>query len=284
MATGKSPLIADLSQTHAVRGHPRRVRLIDLQPGHVDEYSPLWGAAIDIGTTTVTVWLVDLVSGQVKAQVSEYNGQIARGEDVISRIVYSAKEGGAEELRHHVLDTINGLVVTACNRVKAQPQRHCQGDHRRQQHHDAPAAGHPRRQHPAVAVHHRGQPPAAHDSAARSASKSIRRPASTACLVWPAMSARTSRPACFPPGLDSAENVTLFLDVGTNGEIVLGNRDWLVTCACSAGPAFEGAGVVNGMRATTGAIEEVWINTQHLRADLSRHRRRQSRSGICGSD
>jgi uncharacterized 2Fe-2S/4Fe-4S cluster protein (DUF4445 family) len=62
-------------------------------------------------------------------------------------------------------------------------------------------------------------------------------------------------------GLDNAENVTLFLDVGTNGETVLGNRDWLVTCACSAGPAFEGAGVVNGMRATTGAIEEVWINT-----------------------
>ena len=61
-------------------------------------------------------------------------------------------------------------------------------------------------------------------------------------------------------GLDEAENVTLFLDVGTNGETVLGNRDWLVTCACSAGPAFEGAGVVNGMRATDGAIEEVWIN------------------------
>ena len=50
------------------------------------------------------------------------------------------------------------------------------------------------------------------------------------------------------------------MDVGTNGEIVLGNRDWLVTCACSAGPAFEGAGVENGMRATRGAIEEVWIN------------------------
>jgi len=62
-------------------------------------------------------------------------------------------------------------------------------------------------------------------------------------------------------GLDTADNVTLFLDVGTNGETVLGNRDWLVTCACSAGPAFEGAGVFNGMRATTGAIEEVWINS-----------------------
>ena len=68
--------------------------LIDLLPGHVDEDAPLWGAAIDIGTTTVTVWLVDLITGEVQAQVSEYNGQIARGEDVISRIVYAGKNGG----------------------------------------------------------------------------------------------------------------------------------------------------------------------------------------------
>ena len=61
-------------------------------------------------------------------------------------------------------------------------------------------------------------------------------------------------------GLDQIEPVTLFIDVGTNGETVLGNRDWLVTCACSAGPAFEGAGVLHGMRATAGAIEEVWID------------------------
>jgi uncharacterized 2Fe-2S/4Fe-4S cluster protein (DUF4445 family) len=50
------------------------------------------------------------------------------------------------------------------------------------------------------------------------------------------------------------------MDVGTNGEIVLGSREWLVTCACSAGPAFEGAGVISGMRATKGAIEDIWIN------------------------
>jgi uncharacterized 2Fe-2S/4Fe-4S cluster protein (DUF4445 family) len=61
-------------------------------------------------------------------------------------------------------------------------------------------------------------------------------------------------------GITETEQTTLFLDVGTNGEMVLGTRDWLVTCACSAGPAFEGAGVVDGMRATKGAIEEVWVN------------------------
>jgi uncharacterized 2Fe-2S/4Fe-4S cluster protein (DUF4445 family) len=56
--------------------------------------------------------------------------------------------------------------------------------------------------------------------------------------------------------------LTLFLDVGTNGEIALGDADWLISCACSAGPAFEGAGVQDGMRATTGAIEEVWVNSE----------------------
>jgi len=64
----------------------------------------------------------------------------------------------------------------------------------------------------------------------------------------------------YSSGMDHADQLTLFMDVGTNGEIVLGSREWLVTCACSAGPAFEGAGVFDGMRATKGAIEEVWIN------------------------
>jgi len=83
-------------------------------------------------------------------------------------------------------------------------------------------------------------------------------------------------------GVDVAEDVVLFLDVGTNGETVLGNRDWLVTCACSAGPAFEGAGVVNGMRATTGAIEEVWINSDTLEPTY-RVIGGGKPKGICGS-
>ena len=67
-------------------------------------------------------------------------------------------------------------------------------------------------------------------------------------------------------GLFLTDKLTLFIDVGTNGEIVLGNKDWLISCACSAGPAFEGGGVRNGMRATAGAIEDVWIHRTDLRA------------------
>jgi uncharacterized 2Fe-2S/4Fe-4S cluster protein (DUF4445 family) len=84
--------------------------------------------------------------------------------------------------------------------------------------------------------------------------------------------------------MDEAEDLTLFIDIGTNGETVLGTHDWLITCACSAGPAFEGAGVEHGMRATTGAIEEVWVNsgdgepTYRVIGRLGERPR-----GICGS-
>lgn len=236
------------------------VRLISLQPHHVDEYSPLWGCAIDIGTTTVSVWLVDLVSGQVRAQVAEYNGQIARGEDVISRIMYANKNGGGQELRQRVLDTINELLETACKRVKAKPEDVVK----------ATIAGNSTMIHlllgiPAsnirlspfiTAVNH---PPL---MSAGDVGIKIHPQASVDCLPGVASYVGADITAgVLSSGLDVAEDVTLFLDVGTNGETVLGNRDWLVTCACSAGPAFEGAGVVNGMRATIGAIEEVWINS-----------------------
>ncbi|MEP7133399.1 MAG: ASKHA domain-containing protein [Chloroflexota bacterium] len=235
------------------------IRLIDLQPGLVDEYSPLWGTAIDIGTTTVSLWLVNLITGEVKAQVAEYNGQIARGEDVVSRIIFATKNGGGQEMRQRVLDTINSLLETACKRVKAKPEDVVK----------ATIAGNSTMMHlllgiPAgsirlspfiTAVNH---PPV---MMAREVGLTSHPEASVDCLPGVASYVGADITAgVLSSGVDVAEDVTLFLDVGTNGEIVLGNRDWLVTCACSAGPAFEGAGVVNGMRATQGAIEEVWVN------------------------
>jgi uncharacterized 2Fe-2S/4Fe-4S cluster protein (DUF4445 family) len=83
-------------------------------------------------------------------------------------------------------------------------------------------------------------------------------------------------------GIATAEKTTLFMDVGTNGEMVLGSKDWMVACACSAGPAFEGAGVIDGMRATKGAIEEVWINTETFEPTI-RVIGGGKPQGICGS-
>jgi uncharacterized 2Fe-2S/4Fe-4S cluster protein (DUF4445 family) len=243
------------------------IRLIDLQPGLLDEYSPLWGCAVDIGTTTVTLWLVDLITGQVKAQASEYNGQIARGEDVISRIIFASKNG-SDELRQRVLETINKLLELACKRVKM-PQGKVTPD----QVVKMTIAGNSTMIHlllgiPAgsirlspfiTAINH---PPL---MTGREVGVNTNPDAIVDCLPGVASYVGADITAgVLSSGLERAENVTLFLDVGTNGEIVLGDRDWLVTCACSAGPAFEGAGVVNGMRATTGAIEEVWINTESL--------------------
>ena len=270
--------LADVLQS-GESNHP--IHLIDLQPGHVDEYSPLWSAAIDIGTTTVSLWLVDLISGQVRAQVAEYNGQIARGEDVVSRIIFATKNGGGQEMRQRVLDTINGLLDTACKRVKAKPEDVVKvtiaGNSTMIHLLLGIPAGSIRMSPFITAVNH---PPV---MTGREIGVMANPEASVDCLPGVASYVGADITAgVLSSGVDVAEDVTLFLDVGTNGETVLGNRDWLVTCACSAGPAFEGAGVVNGMRATTGAIEEVWINSDTLEPTY-RVIGGGKPKGICGS-
>ena len=256
-------------------------RLIDIQPGHTPENKPLWGAAVDIGTTTVTVWLCDLLNGEVKAQVAEYNSQIACGEDVISRIIYSSKNSGGEELRERVLKTINDLIATACKRVQAQPDSIMK----------ATVAGNSTMMHlvlgiPAESI--RFSPfvtgvntipvLTAHD-----VGLNIHPEGSVDCLPGVASYVGADITAgVLSSGMSETERITLFIDVGTNGEIVLGNNQWLVACACSAGPAFEGGGVRDGMRATRGAIEEVWINGETFEPSF-RVIGNVRAQGICGS-
>jgi len=235
-------------------------RVLDVSVGHLPDDSPIWGVAVDIGTTTVTAWLVDLSTGRVRAQAAEYNGQIARGEDVISRIIYASKNAGSTEMRSLVLDTINGLLETTCKRAGADP-RHIM---------KATIAGNSTMIHlllgmPAESIRLSpfitgvNHPPTL---LAGDLGLAIFPDATVDCLPGVASYVGADISAgVLSSGLDHEESVSLFLDVGTNGETVLGNRDWLVTCACSAGPAFEGAGVLHGMRATTDAIEEVWINS-----------------------
>jgi len=235
-------------------------RLIDIHPGSTSEDAPLWGVTVDIGTTTVTVWLVDLISGEVKAQVAEYNGQIARGEDVISRIIYSGKNGGGEHLRQLVLGTINELVARASKRAQVSADEI----------YKATIAGNSTMMHlllgiPAGSIRLAPFVTAVNQVptfTAREVGIEIHPNATIDCLPGVAsyVGADISS-GVLSSGMDDTEKLTLFMDVGTNGETVLGTREWLVTCACSAGPAFEGAGVKNGMRATRGAIEEVWINS-----------------------
>jgi len=260
-------------------------RLVALIADTVPEEDPMYGLAIDIGTTTVTVWLVDLITGKVEAQASEYNGQISRGEDVISRIIFSSKNGGREDLQNRVLETINQLVGQVCKRVKAKPQEIIK----------ATVAGNSTMTHlflgiPASSIRLSpfitavNQPPVI---TAGTIGLAINSEASVDCLPGVAsyVGADISSGvlAC---KMDETEKLTLFLDVGTNGETVLGSREWLVTCACSAGPAFEGAGVLQGMRATKGAIEECWIsgqNSSHPFEPTYRVIGNNKPRGICGS-
>ncbi len=255
--------------------------LIDLLPGVVPEDTPLWGAAVDIGTTTVKVMLVDLISGEPKGQATEYNAQIARGEDVISRIIFAGKGEGDKTLRSLVLETINELMGRACHRGKSCPDKI----------YKITISGNSTMMHLLLQI----------------PTSSIRlAPYITVANYIPVMSSLEAglsthpqgKVICLPgvasyvgsdisagvlsSGMSETEKITLFLDVGTNGEMVLGSKEWLVTCACSAGPAFEGAGVLHGMRATTGAIDEVWINDETKEASW-RVIGDGKPKGLCGS-
>jgi len=234
-------------------------QLLSLQPGHVPADAPLLGAAVDIGTTTVSVWLVDLLTGNVRAQVAEYNQQISRGEDVISRIIVAGKEGGTEIMQNLVLGTINELLERACKRVKANAIDIVK----------VTIAGNSTMMHlllgiPAASIRLTPFVTAINHIptlAAPEVGLNVHPKAVIDCLPGVASYVGADITAgALSSGMTESEQVTLFLDVGTNGETVLGSKDFLVTCACSAGPAFEGAGVLHGMRATKGAIEEVWVN------------------------
>lgn len=259
----------------------QQTRLIDLRPGHVAAGEPLWGAAIDIGTTTVTVWLVELISGEVQVQVAEYNGQIARGEDVISRIIYASKNSGGDEMRRLVLATINDLLERAARRAKIEPAEIMK----------ATVAGNSTMLHlllgiPAASIRLMPFVTAINEAPSLRAldvGLAIHPEATVDCLPGVASYVGADISAgVLSSGMDDSEQISLFLDIGTNGETVLGSSEWLVTCACSAGPAFEGAGVLHGMRATRGAIEEVWINGQTYEPDYRVIGEGKPR-GLCGS-
>jgi uncharacterized 2Fe-2S/4Fe-4S cluster protein (DUF4445 family) len=218
-------------------------RLIDLLPG--DQTGTLLGAALDIGTTSNVLYLVDLLSGKVLARAVDYNGQITRGEDVIARIIYAGKGSGLAELQQLVLDTFNRLLAQATARARVDATRV----------YKATVAGNstmihlflglpPQSIRLAPFITAVNQPPTV---LAGELGLAIHPAAAVDCLPGVASYVGADISAgVVSSGLLEAEKLTLFLDVGTNGEMVLGARDWLATCACSAGPAFEGAGVEHG--------------------------------------
>ncbi len=238
-------------------------RLIDIKPGNTT--GRLYGIAVDIGTTSVVVYLVDLNTAQVVDIAAEYNKQISCGEDIISRIVYARKPGGLEHLQRLVVQTINELIAQICQRQNISPDEIYM----------MTAAGNttmihlflglwpePIRLEPYIPTIRHPLPVKASEIGV-----DINPEATVDCLPGVGSYVGADITAgVLSSGTFSTDKLTLFMDIGTNGEMVLGNFDWLISCACSAGPAFEGAGVESGMRATAGAIEEVWINAKNYEA------------------
>ena len=260
-------------------GHDALPRLVDLRAG--DCTGRTCGVAIDIGTTSNVVYLADLSSGQFIDSAATYNGQISCGEDVISRILYARKEGGLEHLQRLVVETINGLLRQLAERNSLDLNDI----------YVATVAGNPTMIHLFLGLEPafiRLEPyiPTANfppPVLARELGLAINPEATVDCL--PGVGAYVGADitaGVLSSGMFKTDKLTLFIDVGTNGEMVLGNSDWLISCACSAGPAFEGAGVQCGMRATVGAIDEVWVNatthepTYHVIGEVKPR-------GICGS-
>ncbi|MEE8569151.1 MAG: ASKHA domain-containing protein [Anaerolineales bacterium] len=251
-------------------------RLIDLSP---DPIRPI-GLAVDIGTTTVTTFLVDLTTGQVMNSAAEYNGQIARGEDVISRIIYAEKTD-LNELGELVRQTIDTLLERLKERTGVPPE----GIHK------VTVSGNTTMIHlflglPPSSIRLTPYIPTVNFPQSYLASElnlGVHPQASVLCLPGVASYVGADISAgVLACGLPDIDELTLFIDIGTNGEMVLGTRDWMVACACSAGPAFEGAGVVDGMRATSGAIEEVWIHSETFEPTI-RVIGGVAPRGICGS-
>ncbi len=255
-------------------------RVLEVHPGHQTGVSI--GLAVDVGTTTVAVQLVNLHDGTVMANRSSYNAQISRGADIISRIDYARSPERLAELRDMIVNTISTLIVEMAASVNI-PTDSINA---------AFIAGNTTMMHLLLAL----PPRHIRETPYVPTVNSI--PSLTAHDVG--LSINPAAGVEFSPGVGSyvggditsgllctdiyinSEDVFMFLDIGTNGEIVLGNASWMVTCACSVGPAFEGSGIKCGMRAMEGAIEYVTIGSDgsELQYDVVGGGKP---SGICGS-
>ena len=254
--------------------------LIRVDPGDTTE--DLLGVAVDIGTTKVVAYLVDLNSGDILETESDPNPQIPYGEDVMSRITYATKNwDGLKKLNEAVVRSVNGLIASACVRAGKDPSDVL----------EVVVVGN-------TAMHHMffGIPPqhlaqAPYAPAVRSAISVD--PVHLGVEIYP-FGKVSSLPniagfvgadavaVLISSGLYDDEEVGMMIDIGTNTEIIAGSREHLIGCSCASGPAFEGAHIRHGMRAATGAIERVWIDPEskdvHLRTVDDAPAR-----GICGS-
>ncbi|MFA4945742.1 MAG: ASKHA domain-containing protein [Lentisphaeria bacterium] len=266
--------------TVTVIRRPGHCLVMDVEPG--DTMSRHYGIAVDIGTTTIAVQLVYLPLGTILGTGTEYNDQVDCGLDVISRINYAKKPERLEELRQRVVATINRLLRQVLASEDLRPADVV----------TAVLSGNTTMTHLLL-----GLPPefirlepytptvmAAPEPRAGDLGLEIHPDAPV--VLSPAVGSYvggdiTAGLLCTDLAADRDE-VCLFIDIGTNGEVVIGNRDFLLACACSAGPAFEGGGIDCGMRAAHGAIDHVAVDARTGAPTITTIGGEKPK-GICGS-
>ncbi len=253
--------------------------LINIQPGNWVYRK--FGLALDIGTTTVYGQLVDLNSGEVLAEAGDYNGQLSFGEDVISRMVHAEKGEGLDELRGAVVTTINDIIGRMLRKTAITADEITSitiAGNTAMTHLFLGLEPYNIRRAPYVPVT-TFLPPI------RAADLDLHLPRHSVAMVYPSISSYVGGDivaGVMGSGMYRTDKLTLYIDVGTNAEIVIGSREWLVCAACSAGPAFEGGGITHGMRAAAGAIEDFDLDPLTLEPMLLTIDNRPP-AGICGS-
>ncbi len=257
----------------------RRPKLINLEPG--DTTLEHFSIVLDIGTTSVWGQLLDLNKRQTLAEASDYNSQIRYGDDVISRIVYSQRPGGLKQLQESVVGTINGIIRELVDKSGVNLARVSH----------MTAAGNTIMTHlllgldPKYLRESPYTPVANFIPPVRASNLGIEVGEHVHLYTFPSVASYVGGDivsGVLGSGIYQRKPLTLYIDIGTNGEIVIGNSEWLVTAACSAGPAFEGGGIKHGMRATSGAIEDFRIHPQTFEPMLLTIGMVKPK-GICGS-
>ena len=255
------------------------IEIVIIEPGDTSHKN--LGLCFDIGTTTISGQLVDLNTKRVLGTKAAYNQQASFGSDVITRIIYAQKDDGLEKLHHAVIDGMNGIIqeLIRDNNVDLNNVT-C-----------VLCAGNTTMVHlllrvdPAYIRKEPYVPTANFVPAIRAAEAGIKINPRGLLLCVPGVSSYVGGDATagvLACGLDKEESLSILIDIGTNGEIALGNKEFLISAAASAGPAFEGSGLSCGMRASAGAIQRVKIKPGQF--DVSFEVISASRPrGICGS-
>ncbi len=255
------------------------VEIVLIEPG--DTSNRNYGVAVDVGTTTVAAQLINVNTRQILGTKATHNTQASYGEDVISRIIYASEKDGLEKLHHAVIDNINSLILRLAEENGISLS-------------DITAimcAGNMTMTHLLLRVdptYLRREPyvPTANFVPVIRASEAgikVNPRGLLSCL--PGVSSYVGgdiTAGTLASGMADSEDLSMLIDIGTNGEIVLGNRDWLVCCSSSAGPAFEGCGVKSGMRAVKGAIQKLEIDPSNYEVKYITIGNVRPR-GICGS-